>query len=157
MKKYVYPTMLIVLFIILTAVILPSDAIYGSNTDWLSQHAVLAETIRDACVEQHTLLPDWINLGSGSNGYQFSYYGFLRPDILIGCLFPQIPMVSILIGYMFFLYPALLCMAAKRRDFSVFRPDRKHSLSDCRMSFPYAPSDYVCQLSAVFNPCLSMH
>lgn len=118
MKKYVYPTMLIVLFIILTAVILPSDAIYGSNTDWLSQHAVLAETIRDACVEQHTLLPDWINLGSGSNGYQFSYYGFLRPDILIGCLFPQIPMVSILIGYMFFLYLAaiLLCYVWLRSE-----------------------------------------
>ena len=84
MKKLIYPAALILLFIILTTTILPADAVYGSNTDWLSQHAALAETIRDACVEQHTLLPDWIDLGSGSSGYQFSYYGFLRPDILIG-------------------------------------------------------------------------
>ena len=111
MKKLIYPAALILLFIILTATILPADAVYGSNTDWLSQHAALAETIRDACVEQHTLLPDWIGLGSGSSGYQFSYYGFLRPDILIGCLFPQVPMVYILTSYMFALYIAavLLC------------------------------------------------
>ena len=57
MKKLIYPAALILLFIILTTTILPADAVYGSNTDWFSQHAALAETIRDACVEQHTLLP----------------------------------------------------------------------------------------------------
>lgn len=57
MKKLIYPAALILLFIILTTTILPADAVYGSNTDWLSQHAALAETIRDACVEQHTLFP----------------------------------------------------------------------------------------------------
>ena len=84
---------------------------------------LLRKTIRDACVEQHTLLPDWIDLGSGSSGYQFSYYGFLRPDILIGCLFPQIPMVYILIGYMLALYLAsvLLCyMWLQSEDISPF-------------------------------------
>ena len=123
MKKLIYPAALILLFIILTTTILPADAVYGSNTDWFSQHAALAETIRDACVEQHTLLPDWIDLGSGSSGYQFSYYGFLRPDILIGCLFPQIPMVYILIGYMLALYLAsvLLCyMWLQSEDISPF-------------------------------------
>ena len=123
MKKLIYPAALILLFIILTTTILPADAVYGSNTDWLSQHAALAETIRDACVEQHTLLPDWIDLGSGSSGYQFSYYGFLRPDILIGCLFPQVPMVYILIGYMLALYLAsvLLCyMWLQSEDISPF-------------------------------------
>ena len=142
MKKLIYPAALILLFIILTTTILPADAVYGSNTDWLSQHAALAETIRDACVEQHTLLPDWIDLGSGSSGYQFSYYGFLRPDILIGCLFPQVPMVYILIGYMLALYLA-----------SVLFLHRKRFIFDCGMSFPYASSDHVCQLSAVFDPC----
>ena len=43
----------------------------------------------------------WLSLGGGVNGYLFSYYGFLRPDILIGCLFPQIPMVWVLIGCLF--------------------------------------------------------
>ena len=48
MKKLIYPAALILLFIILTTTILPADAVYGSNTDWLSQHAALAETMRDA-------------------------------------------------------------------------------------------------------------
>lgn len=39
MKKLIYPAALILLFIILTTTILPADAVYGSNTDWLSQHA----------------------------------------------------------------------------------------------------------------------
>lgn len=69
-------------------------------TDWLSQHVRLAETNRGACLEQGTLVPAFLPLGGGSNGYQFSYYGYLRPDILIGCLFPFVPMVYFLIGYM---------------------------------------------------------
>src|SRR5699024_8566709 len=86
--KWLYPASLIVLFIILVTVAIPDGAVYGSNTDWLSQHVTLAEAIRTAFLEQHTLLPDWIGLGGGSNGYQFAYYGFLRPDLLIGCLLP---------------------------------------------------------------------
>ena len=111
LKRYVFPVSLVILFIILTAAVIPEGYIYGSNTDWLSQHVTLAETIRDACVDQQTLLPSWLGLGGGSNGFQFSYYGFLRPDILIGCLLPQVPMVCILIGYMtvLFLASVLLC------------------------------------------------
>ena len=104
MKKWFYPVSLILLFIILITAVIPDGYVYGSNTDWLGQHVTLAETIRNACLEQHTLLPSWIGLGGGSNGYQFAYYGFLRPDILIGCLLPQIPMVDIIIGYMTAVY-----------------------------------------------------
>lgn len=104
MKKWFYPVSLILLFIILVTAVIPAGCVYGSNTDWLSQHVTLAETIRNACLEHHTLLPSWIGLGGGSNGYQFAYYGFLRPDILIGCLLPQIPMVDIIIGYMMAVY-----------------------------------------------------
>ena len=104
MKKWFYPVFLILLFIILVTAVIPAGCVYGSNTDWLSQHVTLAETIRNACLEQHTLLPSWIGLGGGSNGYQFAYYGFLRPDILIGCLLPQIPVMDIIIGYMMAVY-----------------------------------------------------
>lgn len=118
MKKWYYPASLILIFITLTAVIIPDGYVYGSNTDWLSQHATLAETIRNACLEQHTLLPSWIPLGGGSNGYQFAYYGFLRPDILIGCLLPQVSMADILIWYMLALYlvSVLLCFAWLRTE-----------------------------------------
>ncbi len=99
MKKYIPPLLLAGLFVLLIFLSLPSGCVYGSNTDWLSQHAALAETIRTACLEQKTLLPDILPLGGGSNGFQFSYYGYLRPDILIGCLLPSIPMYQILIFY----------------------------------------------------------
>lgn len=110
-SKYTYPFLLIALFILLILAVIPAGSVFGSNTDWLSQHASLAETIRDACLDQHTLLPSWIPLGGGSNGYQVAYYGFFRPDILIGCLLPRIPMVTILICYMLAVYliSVLLC------------------------------------------------
>lgn len=118
MKKWIYPLSLIFLFLIIIAVSLPNGAVFGSHTDWLSQHAALAETIRGACLEQHTLLPSWIDLGGGSNGYQFAYYGFLRPDILIGCLMPHIPMAYILMGYMLSVYllSVLLCYTWLRSE-----------------------------------------
>lgn len=117
-KKWLCPLLLVILFIILTAAVVPEGCIYGSNTDWLSQHATLAESIRNACLEQYTLLPSWLSLGGGSNGYQFAYYGFLRPDILIGCLFPQISMTAILIWYMLavFLVSVLLCYVWLRSE-----------------------------------------
>lgn len=109
--RYTYPLLLILIFILLVLVLIPSGSVFGSNTDWLSQHVALAETIRDACLDQHTLLPSWIPLGGGSNGYQIAYYGFLRPDILIGCLLPGAPMAVILIFYMLAVYliSVLLC------------------------------------------------
>ena len=64
MKKWFYPVSLILLFIILLAAVVPTGYVYGSNTDWLSQHVTLAETIRNACLEQHTLLPSWTRICS---------------------------------------------------------------------------------------------
>ena len=118
MRKWIYPLTLTFLLFILIAMIVPDGAVFGSHTDWLSQHAALAETIRDACLEQRSLLPSWISLGGGSNGFQFAYYGFLRPDILIGCLLPQVPMVNILTCYMLAVYLAsvLLCYAWLRSE-----------------------------------------
>lgn len=108
---WLLPVSLVVLLAALLLLAVPKGSIFGSHTDWLSQHAALAETIRDACLEQKTLLPSTLELGGGTNGYQFSYYGYLRPDILIGCLLPQVPMIWILIAYMLGMYLAavLLC------------------------------------------------
>lgn len=99
------------LFVIVIACQLPRGCVYGSTVDWLSQHVALAETIRNACMNQKTLLPSFLWLGGGSSGFDFAYYGYLRPDILIGCLFPDIPMAWILITYMLcgYLASVLLC------------------------------------------------
>ena len=106
------------LFVIMIACQLPRGCVYGSTVDWLSQHVALAETIRNACIDQKTLLPSFLWLGGGSNGFNFSYYGYLRPDILIGCLFPAVPMVWILITYMLcgYLVSVLLCFVWLRME-----------------------------------------
>ena len=108
---WLLPASLVVLLAALLLLVVPEGAVFGSHTDWLSQHASLAETIRDACLDQKTLLPSTLDLGGGTNGYQFSYYGYLRSDILIGCLLPQVPMIWILIVYMLGIYltSVLLC------------------------------------------------
>lgn len=100
MKKMAVPLGLAAIYAVLIVVAVPSGHVFGSHIDWLCQHVVLAETIRDACLAQHTLLPDWLELGSGSNGYQFAYYGYLRPDVLLGCLLPQLSMDVLVIGYL---------------------------------------------------------
>lgn len=106
------------LFVIMIACQLPRGCVYGSTVDWLSQHVALAETIRNACIDRKTLLPSFLWLGGGSNGFDFSYYGYLRPDILIGCLLPSIPMVWILITYMLcgYLASVLLCFVWLRME-----------------------------------------
>lgn len=80
--------------------------IYGSEGDWISQHVAVAESLRDAMLTQRTLIPQYINLGGGSSVYDFAYYGLLRPDVLISCLMPSVPMVFIISGY------AILCIIA---------------------------------------------
>ncbi|MEE0509743.1 MAG: YfhO family protein [Peptococcaceae bacterium] len=100
MKKIVAPLVLVIVYGLLVTISVPAGHVFGSNIDWLCQHVALAETIRDACLAQHTLLPNWLELGGGSNGYQFAYYGFLRPDVLVGCLLPNVSMQIILIVYM---------------------------------------------------------
>ena len=98
-RKWIYPVLLTGLFALLIRLSLPAGCVYGSTTDWLSQHTALAETIRTAMLEQKTLLPTYLSLGGGSNGFQFSYYGYLRPDILLGCLLPAVSMYKIVSAY----------------------------------------------------------
>lgn len=99
-KTWGYRLALILIFQILILLCIPAGYLYGSNIDWLNQHTAIGETIRTACLEQKTLLPGFLNLGGGSNGFQFAYYGYLRPDILIGCLLPDISMEKIIMVYM---------------------------------------------------------
>ena len=72
---------------------------FGYGSDWLSQHLPLAETLRSAMLDFGRLLPLYLHLGGGSSVYDFAYYGLLRPDVLLGCLFPQVGMEYLLAGY----------------------------------------------------------
>ena len=149
MKKYTrrhYPLLLTVIFVIAAALSVPRGCVYGSTTDWLPQHIALAETIRAACAEQGTLLPAFLPLGGGSNGFLFSYYGYLRPDILLGCVLRRVPMLFLVIGYMLAGYLASVLLFYRlllddgQKEFAAFWGS---------MLFPHAQAGNVCQLYAV--------
>ena len=99
LQTMIFTGILVAVFVLLICLVWPDGCFYGSTTDWYNQHVTLAETIRNVCMQERTLAPSWISLGGGSNGFQFAYYGYYRPDIIIGCLFPQIPMTVLIPVY----------------------------------------------------------
>ncbi len=80
------------------------DMLFGSTTDWYSQYVSIAETMRDTIYETGELIPYLLPLGGGTNIYDYSYYGILRPDIIISLFLPFLPMEYIIAGYMILLY-----------------------------------------------------
>lgn len=73
---------------------------FGSLGDWYSQHVAVADSLRQTMLATGRILPQWISLGAGSSAYDFSYYGLLRPDVLIACLMPDVEMKVIIAVYM---------------------------------------------------------
>lgn len=87
-----------ILFIlpILFVLCVSTYSMYGSKLDWLSQHVSLADYFR----QTKQLLPDnFANLQGQTNAFSFSYYGLLRPDVLISYLFPNVQTSFFIISY----------------------------------------------------------
>ena len=73
--------------------------IYGSKTDWISQHFRLPEYLRNSFYKNKTFFPHFsFELGAGQNIYNLIYYGLFNPIILISYLLPFIPMKTFIIG-----------------------------------------------------------
>lgn len=72
---------------------------FGSEGDWYSQHVGAAETLRQTIWETGTIFPQFIGIGGGINAYDLAYYGYLRPDVLLSCLLPDIKMRDIISVY----------------------------------------------------------
>ena len=79
--------------------ILPSGYWFGSETDWYSQHMTIADYMRKNFYATGQLFPDFTGLGGGTNFFSLSYYGFMRPDVLISYFFPNIPIAYFIQGY----------------------------------------------------------
>lgn len=97
--KVFYPVLLTGIVLLLLLLPLGTGMFFGSEGDWYSQHVGIAESIRQTMLETGCLIPQYIHLGGGSSIYDFSYYGLLRPDILISCLMPDVDMKYIIAGY----------------------------------------------------------
>lgn len=81
-------------------VLLLTSNVFGNTIDWYSQHVVIADALRHAIRSEGTLFPTYMKqLMGGGNIYHFSYYGYLRPDILIGALLIHVNMQTIIIAY----------------------------------------------------------
>lgn len=67
--------------------------LYGSELDWNNQHSIVPEYFRSLFYKNLDLFPDLaLNIGSGVNIYNYGYYGFLSPIILISYLLPFLSM-----------------------------------------------------------------
>ena len=67
--------------------------LYGSELDWNNQHSIVPEYFRSLFYKNFDLFPDLaLNIGSGVNIYNYGYYGFLSPIILISYLLPFLSM-----------------------------------------------------------------
>lgn len=84
-------------FIALITVImlLKSDGVWGSQTDWQNQHFAIPEYFRTRFYETGDLFPDFApQLGAGQNIYNLSYYGLMNPVYMIAYLLPEITMAD---------------------------------------------------------------
>ena len=87
---------ILLLLPILFVLCVSTYSVYGSKLDWLSQHVSLADYFR----QTKQLLPDrFANLQGQTNAFSFSYYGLLRPDVLISYVFPNVPTSFFIIVY----------------------------------------------------------
>lgn len=89
-KEYIY----IALYgLILVMIFMGTNHLYGSTTDWVTQHSIIPEYFRTMFYETKSLVPNFaFNLGAGENIFNFCYYGFLSPIILVSYLLPFIEM-----------------------------------------------------------------
>ncbi|MCI9137578.1 MAG: YfhO family protein [Lachnospiraceae bacterium] len=95
----VYPALLALFILVCVFLILPEQSIFGSEGDWFSQHAAVAEQFRSIFYETGQIAPDISPAGGGSNIYDFSYYGLFRPDVLLSFFLPDVPMTYIISIY----------------------------------------------------------
>lgn len=102
-KDYIYLLSLFIITISLVFV-LKGQHLFGNSVDWFNQHVTISDALRQAIRDEGTLFPTYLkNLMSGVNIYYFSYYGYLRPDVLLGALFINIKMIDIISAYSIFL------------------------------------------------------
>lgn len=97
MKKY-KNILILIITNILIILISSKTNIFGSTMDFLNQHIIFPEYLRNTFYETGKIIPKLlINIGAGQNIYNIAYYGLLNPIILLSYLFPFIKMIDYLI------------------------------------------------------------
>lgn len=110
-QDLIYQFLLIFFVLFLFWLVVDSEVLFGSKTDWISQHVVFPEYLRTLFYDTGELFPNFApHIGAGQNIYVLSYYGLLNPIIMLSYLFPQVSMVDYIIttNYVLFLCTGLL-------------------------------------------------
>ncbi len=110
-QDVIYQFLLIFFVLFLFWIVVDSNVLFGSKTDWISQHIVIPEYLRTLFYDTGELFPNFApHIGAGQNIYVLSYYGLLNPIIMLSYLFPQVSMVDYMItsNYVLFLCTGLL-------------------------------------------------
>ncbi len=103
-EKFTWRNVLTLLLLLIAGSILiwlliPSGSWFGSETDWYSQHVTIADYMRKNFYATGNLFPDFTGLGGGTNFFSLSYYGYMRPDVLISYFFPHVEIEWFIQGY----------------------------------------------------------
>lgn len=103
--KILYYGIIVIYGIILIAVMLGVNNLFGSTVDWLGQHIVFPDLFRQAFYESGQIIPNFLfQIGGGQNAFLFTYYGFLSPVILLSYLLPFVDMTTYIISASIVLY-----------------------------------------------------
>ncbi len=96
---------IIIYGLLLTFLFLGENNLFGSNTDWISQHIIIPDYLRNIFYETKNILPNLaINMGAGQNIFNFSYYGLLSPVILVSYFLPFLKTTTYIIIASIILY-----------------------------------------------------
>ena len=97
-KDLINLLILTISFLVFFLILVNTKYYYGSTIDWYEQHIAFPEYFRNLFYKTKDLFPDFaFNIGSGQNIYNYAYYGYLSPIILISYLLPFISMTDYLI------------------------------------------------------------
>ncbi len=101
-KNYYFIVLICLLLVILS---IPSNYLFGSLTDWITQHIVFPDYFRKLFYETGNIFPSFApSIGAGQNIFNFSYYGLYSSLFLISYLLPFIDMTTYIIVLNIFLY-----------------------------------------------------
>ena len=90
--------LIIILFSLLLVLLFIFNGMFGSSVDFLSQHVVFPNYLREVFYSSGRIIPSFMpHIGSGQNVFNIAYYGLLNPIILFSYFFPFIKMTHYII------------------------------------------------------------
>lgn len=141
-KDILYIWIIVLLFLGMIFLLSNAMYLYGSQVDWYAQHMTIPDYFRTLFYNTHDLLPDFaFNIGSGQNIYNFSYYGFLSPIILISYLMPFVSMKTYMIA------STVITAIISSIMLYIFLKKKNYSSETC----------FITSLMFIMSSCIALH